>query len=174
MKFSIPLPAWQRRAAAVALLGLLLLHPHPAAATLRYDLQIYGLVCGLCADGLEKNLKDLSNDVADIEVDLDAGHAVFVTTDNSIIDPQEIREAVVSVGFDTRALTLTATGSLEGSHEAPRLNIDDTTSIALGPGPAFESVQELLADKPTELTISGTLSGSGNSLHLHVVEVDPS
>jgi len=174
MKPYFPLCAWLGRTAAITVVALMLLAPSPAAATLRYDLQLYGLVCGLCADGLERNFQALASDVADVEVDLEAGHATFVTTGNSIIDPEELRQVVLSVGFDPRALTLTATGTLSGTPDALRLSIDEHASIRLGPGPALESVRTLFTTEPGPVTISGTLSGSGESLHLHVVEVNPS
>lgn len=174
MRLSTPLPAWLRRATAIAAVGLSLVLPSQATATLRYDLQIYGLVCGLCADGLGKNLQALATDVAHIDIDLERGHAAFVTTANSIIEPGRIREAVMSVGFDPRALTLTATGTLAGDRHALRLDIGNARSIRLGEGPALDSLRKLLDGKPTEVTISGTLSGAGDTLHLHAVEVDPS
>jgi copper chaperone CopZ len=76
-----------------------------AAGTI--ELKVYGLVCGFCAQGIEKTLR--SNPATeDVVVSLESKLVAVATKDGQDISDAELTEALTDAGYDVKGISRTA------------------------------------------------------------------
>lgn len=85
---------------------LVLLSPNALAATI--ELTVNGLVCGFCAQGIEKTLRK-NPATADVFVSLEHRLVAIATKEGADISDSELREALTRAGYDVRAIARTDT-----------------------------------------------------------------
>jgi copper chaperone CopZ len=74
------------------------------AATI--EMQVNGLVCGFCAQGIEKTLRK-NPATADVLVSLEDRLVAIATKDGQDIADSELRKALTNAGYDVKAITRT-------------------------------------------------------------------
>jgi copper chaperone CopZ len=72
------------------------------AATI--EMKVYGLVCGFCAQGIEKTLRK-NPATADVLVSLDSGLVAVVTKEGADITDAELTRALTDAGYDVKGIT---------------------------------------------------------------------
>jgi mercuric ion binding protein len=88
---------------AIALLALLAASRAPAATI---ELTVNGLVCGFCAQGIEKTLRrNAATD--DVFVSLENRLVAIATKPDTDISDQELRKALQNAGYDVKAIART-------------------------------------------------------------------
>jgi len=75
-----------------------------SAATI--EMQVNGLVCGFCAQGIEKTLRK-NPATTDVLVSLEHKLVAVATKDGSDIADAELRKALTNAGYDVKAITRT-------------------------------------------------------------------
>lgn len=75
---------------------LFLTVPLPLLAA-QYEIDIHGMTCAFCVDGLERNLKKRS-DIVDVQVSL-KHKKVRIETRGEPVDIEAIRQTVIDAGF---------------------------------------------------------------------------
>jgi copper chaperone CopZ len=83
--------------AAAALIGT-----NAAAATI--EMKVYGLVCGFCAQGIEKTLRKNAA-TADVLVSLENQLVVVATKSGADISDDELTRALTDAGYDVKDIT---------------------------------------------------------------------
>jgi copper chaperone CopZ len=72
------------------------------------ELTVNGLVCGFCAQGIEKTLR--KNDAtADVLVSLENRLVAVATKEGTDISDAELKKALTNAGYDVKAITRTET-----------------------------------------------------------------
>jgi copper chaperone CopZ len=85
-------------------LALLLASVTANAATI--EMKVYGLVCGFCAQGIEKTLR--KNPVTqDVVVSLEHKLVAIATRDGTDIADEELIKAMTDAGYDVKAISRT-------------------------------------------------------------------
>ena len=75
------------------------------AATI--EMKVYGLVCGFCAQGIEKTLRK-NPATADVFVSLENQLVVVGTREGTDITDAELTKALTDAGYDVKVITRTA------------------------------------------------------------------
>jgi copper chaperone CopZ len=75
------------------------------AATI--EMQVNGLVCGFCAQGIEKTLRK-NPATADVLVSLEDRLVAIATKDGSDISNDELTKALTDAGYTVKAITRTS------------------------------------------------------------------
>lgn len=86
---------------------LVLLAVTLAAGTARADtieMKVYGLVCGFCAQGIDKTLRK-NPATADVYVSLENQLVAVATVPGKDIGDAELRKALTDSGYDVKAIT---------------------------------------------------------------------
>lgn len=86
------------------LLSLMLLAGPTLADTI--EMKVYGLVCGFCAQGIEKTLRR-NPATADVLVSLEHQTVAVATQPGKDIADQELIRALTDSGYDVKAITRT-------------------------------------------------------------------
>jgi len=85
------------------------------------EMKVYGLVCGFCAQGIEKTLRK-KDATADVVVSLEHSLVAVETRDGLDISDAELRKALTDAGYDVKAIERTSRplseirASLKGKH----------------------------------------------------------
>ena len=72
------------------------------------EMKVNGLVCGFCAQGIEKTLRR-NPATADVVVSLEEHLVAVSTREGQDIPDDALREALISSGYDVRTITRTDT-----------------------------------------------------------------
>ncbi len=88
----------------LALVTAALLSANAAAATI--EMKVYGLVCGFCAQGIEKTLRKNAA-TADVLVSLENQLVVVGTRPDTDITDAELTKALTDAGYDVKGITRT-------------------------------------------------------------------
>lgn len=88
-----------------SLFALLLTFAAFANAT-TIEMTVNGLVCGFCAQGIEKTLRKNSA-TADVVVSLESRLVAVTTRPGADISDDVLRKALTSAGYDVKAITRT-------------------------------------------------------------------
>ena len=88
----------------LALVTAALLGVNAAAATI--EMKVYGLVCGFCAQGIEKTLRKNAA-TADVLVSLENQLVVVGTRPDTDISDAELTKALTDAGYDVKGITRT-------------------------------------------------------------------
>jgi mercuric ion binding protein len=70
------------------------------------EMKVYGLVCGFCAQGIEKTLRK-NPATADVVVSLENKLVAIGTREGADISDAELKEALTAAGYDVKAITRT-------------------------------------------------------------------
>ena len=71
------------------------------------EMKVYGLVCGFCAQGIEKTLRK-NPATADVLVSLENQLVVVSTRDGQDISDADLTKALTDSGYDVKGITRTA------------------------------------------------------------------
>ena len=85
-------------------LALLLTSVAANAATI--EMKVYGLVCGFCAQGIEKTLRK-NPATQDVVVSLEHKLVAIATRDGSDIADAELIQAMTDAGYDVKGISRT-------------------------------------------------------------------
>jgi copper chaperone CopZ len=77
-----------------------------AAHAITIEMQVNGLVCGFCAQGIEKTLRK-NPATADVLVSLEDRLVAIVTKDNRDIADDELRKSLTDSGYTVKAIART-------------------------------------------------------------------
>lgn len=80
----------------------LTLGANAAAATI--EVTVYGLVCGFCAQGIEKALRKKAA-TADVVVSLENQLVAVATREGTDLTDEEVTKALTDAGYDVRGIT---------------------------------------------------------------------
>jgi copper chaperone CopZ len=86
------------------LLAALMFAPATCAATI--EMTVNGLVCGFCAQGIEKTLRK-NPATAEVLVSLENRLVAVMTKDGQDISDEELRKALTNAGYDVKAIVRT-------------------------------------------------------------------
>lgn len=86
------------------LLAALMFAPATFAATI--EMTVNGLVCGFCAQGIEKTLRK-NPATAEVLVSLENRLVAVMTKDGQDISDEELRKALTNAGYDVKAIVRT-------------------------------------------------------------------
>ena len=84
---------------------MLILTAASSAATI--ELKVNGLVCGFCAQGIEKTLRKYPA-TADVFVSLETRLVAVATKEGMDIADSELRKALTNAGYDVKAIERTS------------------------------------------------------------------
>lgn len=70
------------------------------------EMKVYGLVCGFCAQGIDKTLRK-NPATADVYVSLENQLVAVATVPGKDITDPELRKALTDSGYDVKAITRT-------------------------------------------------------------------
>jgi len=70
------------------------------------EMKVYGLVCGFCAQGIEKTLRK-NPATADVIVSLENKLVAVATREGQDIPDAELTQALTNAGYDVKAITRT-------------------------------------------------------------------
>jgi copper chaperone CopZ len=87
----------------IAIFALLVTLPVSAATI---EMKVYGLVCGFCAQGIEKTLRKNSATL-DVVVSLENKLVAVATRDGQDIADAELTRMLTESGYDVKAITRT-------------------------------------------------------------------
>ena len=90
-----------------ALLAALLLGLSPLATAATVEMDVNGLVCAFCAQGIEKTLRAMPA-TADVYVSLEKHLVAVQLKDGSDIDDATLRDALKNAGYTVVAIQRTA------------------------------------------------------------------
>ena len=85
----------------IALLASIALSAEAAAATI--EMTVNGLVCGFCAQGIEKTLRR-NTATEDVFVSLEHRLVAIATKPGTDIDDETLRKALKDAGYDVKAI----------------------------------------------------------------------
>ena len=85
-------------------IGLALLSVTAAAGTI--EMKVYGLVCGFCAQGIEKTLRR-NPATADVLVSLESQLVAISTREGQDISDAELTKALTDSGYDVKGISRT-------------------------------------------------------------------
>ena len=83
----------------------LLLMPLAAHAS-TIEMKVFGMVCGFCAQGIEKSLRSHA-ETADVVVSLENKLVVVRTHEGQDIPDDQLRKLITSAGYDLKAISRT-------------------------------------------------------------------
>jgi len=70
------------------------------------EMKVYGMVCGFCAQGIEKSLRK-NPATADVVVNLENKLVVVATHEGKDIADDELRKLITSAGYDVKEISRT-------------------------------------------------------------------
>ena len=70
------------------------------------EMKVFGLVCGFCAQGIEKTLRK-NPATADVLVSLESGLVAVATQEGKDIPDADLTRALTDSGYDVKAITRT-------------------------------------------------------------------
>ena len=70
------------------------------------EMKVFGLVCGFCAQGIEKTLRK-NPATADVLVSLESGLVAVATQEGQDIPDADLTRALTDSGYDVKAITRT-------------------------------------------------------------------
>ena len=70
------------------------------------EMKVHGMVCGFCAQGIEKSLRK-NNATADVFVSLENQLVAVTIRDNADIPDAQLREAIENAGYDLKSIART-------------------------------------------------------------------
>ncbi len=70
------------------------------------EMKVYGLVCGFCAQGIEKTLRK-NPATSDVIVSLEHKLVAIATRDGADISDAELTQALTDAGYDVKGITRT-------------------------------------------------------------------
>jgi copper chaperone CopZ len=85
-------------------MGLALLSVAATAGTI--EMKVYGLVCGFCAQGIEKTLRR-NPATADVLVSLESQLVVISTREGQDISDADLTKALTDSGYDVKSISRT-------------------------------------------------------------------
>ena len=88
----------------LALAAAALISANAAAATI--EMKVYGLVCGFCAQGIEKTLRKNAA-TADVLVSLENQLVAVATKDGADLTDAQLTKALTDAGYDVKEITRT-------------------------------------------------------------------
>jgi copper chaperone CopZ len=88
----------------LSLVALMLASAAAQAGTI--EMKVYGLVCGFCAQGIEKTLRK-NPATADVVVSLEHKLVAIGTKDGTDIPDAELTQALTDAGYDVKGITRT-------------------------------------------------------------------
>lgn len=77
-----------------------------AANATTIEMKVYGMVCGFCAQGIEKILRK-NPATADVVVDLEKKLVVVTTREGQDISDAELTQAIGDAGYDVKQIART-------------------------------------------------------------------
>jgi copper chaperone CopZ len=89
---------------SICFIGALLISANTFAATI--ELTVNGLVCGFCAQGIEKTLRK-NTATSDVFVSLENRLVAIATKPNADIADEVLRKALKDAGYDVKAISRT-------------------------------------------------------------------
>ena len=90
---------------SLSLLAALLFTSLTAGAS-TIEMKVYGMVCGFCAQGIEKSLRK-NPATADVVVNLENKLVAVATHDGKDIPDDELRRMISSAGYDVKEIART-------------------------------------------------------------------
>ena len=88
------------------LLAIVLLASSISAKASTIEMKVYGMVCGFCAQGIEKSLRK-NPATADVVVNLENKLVVVSTHEGQDIADEELRKLITSAGYDVKEIART-------------------------------------------------------------------
>ena len=88
------------------LIAVALLASSLTAGASTIEMKVYGMVCGFCAQGIEKSLRK-NPATADVVVNLENKLVVVSTRDGQDIADDELRKLITSAGYDVKEIART-------------------------------------------------------------------
>jgi mercuric ion binding protein len=70
------------------------------------EIKVFGMVCGYCAQGVEKNLRAIAA-TGDVFVSIENKLVAVVTRDGQDIPDAALRKAITDAGYDVKGITRT-------------------------------------------------------------------
>jgi len=70
------------------------------------EMKVYGLVCGFCAQGIEKTLRKKPA-IADVIVSLEEKLVAVETKDGADVSDTELTQALTDAGYEVKSVTRT-------------------------------------------------------------------
>ena len=77
-----------------------------AANATTIEMKVYGMVCGFCAQGIEKILRK-NPATGDVVVDLEKKLVVVTTREGQDITDADLTKAIADAGYDVKGITRT-------------------------------------------------------------------
>ena len=77
-----------------------------AARASTIEMKVYGMVCGFCAQGIEKSLRK-NPATADVVVNLENKLVVVATHEGKDIADEELRKLITSAGYEVKDIART-------------------------------------------------------------------
>jgi copper chaperone CopZ len=77
-----------------------------SASASTIEMKVYGMVCGFCAQGIEKSLRK-NPATADVVVNLENKLVVVSTHEGQDIADDELRKMITSAGYDVKEIART-------------------------------------------------------------------
>lgn len=96
-----------RRTPSLSLLPWLALLGLPVASAETIEMKVNGLVCGFCAQGIEKTLRR-NPATADVVVSLENRLVAVATRDGQDIADGELKKALQDSGYDVKSIARTS------------------------------------------------------------------
>jgi copper chaperone CopZ len=93
-------------------IALLMILAGSAANAATIEMKVYGLVCGFCAQGIEKTLRK-NPSTQDVVVSLEHQLVAVVTRDGADITDDVLTKALTDAGYDVKGITRTQRSATE-------------------------------------------------------------
>ena len=77
-----------------------------AAQATTIEMKVHGMVCGFCAQGIEKSLRK-NPATTDVFVHLESQLVVVTVQDGADIPDAQLREAILNAGYDLKSVSRT-------------------------------------------------------------------
>lgn len=87
-------------------IAITLLFASFAAHATTIEMKVHGMVCGFCAQGIEKSLRKHAA-TEDVFVRLENQLVAVTTRDNADISDAQLREAIEKAGYDLKSISRT-------------------------------------------------------------------
>ena len=77
-----------------------------AANAATIEMKVFGMVCGFCAQGIEKSLRKYSA-TTDVTVNLENQFVAVTTRDGADISDEDLHKAIEEAGYDLKSIQRT-------------------------------------------------------------------
>jgi copper chaperone CopZ len=88
------------------LLAIVLTFATATAQATTIEMKVFGMVCGFCAQGIEKSLRKYPA-TADVTVSLEHQLVAITTRDGTDISDADLHKAIEESGYDLKSITRT-------------------------------------------------------------------